>query len=86
MTRLTGIKMESNEAVTDYLIRAEEMQMDLHEVGEHMSDSMFKAIVLKGLPREYDNIVTLFNHDEEKDYQAVELDMVNFANNRSGGG
>ena len=28
MTRLTGIKMESNEAVTDYLIRAEEIQMD----------------------------------------------------------
>ena len=51
-----------------------------------MSDAMFKAIVLKGLPREYEKIVTLFNHGEEKDYQAVKLDLVNFANNRSGGG
>ena len=66
MTRLMDVKMESDEAVTDYLIRAEEMQMDLHEVGEHMSDAMFKAIVLKGLPREYENIVTLFNQGEEK--------------------
>ena len=51
-----------------------------------MSDAMFKAIVLKGLPREYNNIVTLFNHGEEKDYQAVKLDLVNFVNNASGVG
>ncbi|XP_063727203.1 uncharacterized protein LOC134854777 [Symsagittifera roscoffensis] len=85
MTRLTGIKKESNEAKTNYLMRAEEMQMDLHEVGGHMSDAMIKAIVQKGLPREYDNIVTLLNHGEEKEYQAVKLDLVSFANNRSGG-
>ena len=81
-----GNQDEVERAVTDYLIRAEEMQMDLLEMDKHMSDAMLKAIVLKGLPREYDNIVTLFNHGEEKEYQAVKLDLVNFANNRSGGG
>ena len=62
--------------------------MDLHEVGEHMSDAMFKAIVLKGLPKEYDNILTLFNHGEEKEHggEAVKLDLVYSANNRSVGG
>ena len=54
--------------------------MDLHEVGEHISDAMFNAIVLKGLPKEYNNIVTLFNHSEEKEHQAVKLDLVYFAN------
>lgn len=84
MTKLTGLKMEQGETISDYLIRGEELQMDLQEVGESVSDAMFKAIVLKGLSRDYDNIVTLMNHGEEKGYPDIKQNLINFANNKSG--
>lgn len=82
MTRLTSLRMDHGEKITDYLTRAEELQMDLTEVSEAVSDDMFVAMVLKGLPRDFDQIVTVLNFGEKKDYSAMKQDLVNFANSR----
>jgi transposase InsO family protein len=85
MTKLTSIRMAQGETITDYLTRAEDLQMDLKEVGEEVSDSMFVAMVLKGLPHEYDAIITLLNYGEKKTFDELKQDLINFANTKSGG-
>ena len=82
MTSLTGLKMEHSESMADYLTRAESLQMDLHDVNEAMNDTMFCAMVLKGLPQEYDNLVTVLNYGDKKAYGEMKVDLINFSNSK----
>ena len=83
MKKLMSHRMEVNETISDYLLRAEELQMDLREVEEAVSDQMYTAIILQGLPSEYDSIVTLLNFGERKTYDTIKHDLINFAANRA---
>ena len=42
--------MQSNETVTDYMIRAEAIITSLRDAGEVMSDGLIVAMILNGLP------------------------------------
>ena len=55
MTQLTGLKMTSGEKVTDYLTKVEGLKLDLAEAGEVVSDALFTAMILKGLPSDFDS-------------------------------
>lgn len=83
LTDLTSLTMNSEEALADYFARAEEMQMDLEEADQAMSDTMFVAMVLKGLPKQFETMVTLVNHGEEKPFPEIKQDLINFANTNS---
>jgi len=52
-TELTSLKLQPNEGVTDYMIRAETAAASLKRAGEIISDSLLVAMVIKGLPVEY---------------------------------
>jgi hypothetical protein len=82
IAKLTSLKMEHNETMSDYLTRAEDMQMDLEEVGEAMSKTMFTSVVLKGLSRDYENLVTVINYGDKKDFDTMKQDLLNFANSK----
>ncbi len=69
--------------MSDYLTRADDLQLDLDEVGESVSDGMFTAMVLKGLPREFDNIVTVLNYGEKKPFNGMRRDLIKFFNSMS---
>lgn len=49
-TSLTQLRMEDNESVTDYLIKAENIIASLRDAGETMSDGLTIAMILCGLP------------------------------------
>ena len=67
--------------MSDYLSRAEDLHIDLKESGETMSDSMFIQIVLKGLPKEYDSVVTLLNYSEKaKTFDETKQMLINYYN------
>ena len=82
MTKLTSLSMNAGEKIQDYLARAEDLQLDLQEVGEEISASMFMAMVLKGLPSDFSGIVTVLNHGEKKSYDEVKQQLINFASTR----
>ena len=56
---LTSIRMIANESIVDYITRAEELQYNLDEVDEGLSEKMFVSIILKGLPKEFNTFSTL---------------------------
>ena len=59
LDKLSNLKMVHGEMMADYLTRAEHLQMDLQEVNEAVSDAMFRAMIIKGLPKEFESIVTI---------------------------
>ena len=52
-TQLTSLTKSSNESVTDYIIRSEKASDALKNAGENVSDYLLIAMVLKGLPPQY---------------------------------
>ena len=58
-TELTTLRKDSAECVTDYVIRAETAKNSLREAGETVSDTLLVAMILKGLPPEYDTFGTI---------------------------
>ena len=58
-TKLTSLKKEENEPIVDYVIRAESFATALRNAEEAISDALFIAMVLKGLPREYNTFATV---------------------------
>ena len=64
--------MGYKEKMADYLTRAEDLQMDLAEVSEAMNPQMFRALILKGLPSDFSQIVTVINYGQEKSVRTDE--------------
>ena len=52
-TELTSLQKESDETVTDYIIRAEKAVTSLRKAKEVISDGLIIAMILKGLPESY---------------------------------
>jgi len=85
--KMTNLKLLPNESIHDYLTRAEDLQLDLENADEQISDQMLCSFVLKGLPKEYENLCTLFKFSKnEKTFEDLKLDLINFANDRKSNG
>lgn len=65
-TELTSLKLQPNEGVTDYMIRAETAAASLKRAGEIISDSLLVAMVIKGLPVEYKPFNTVITQKKEQ--------------------
>ena len=80
---LTNHKLEAGESVSSYLIRAEDLRLNLTEVGETVSEQMMCSIVLKGLPKDYESFVTVVNYGGTvKDFDTLKRDLLNFSSDR----
>ena len=62
--------MYSQESMRDYLMRAEELQLNLIGVGENVSDQMLCSVVLKGLPNSFESFVIVFKFSHEAKFFA----------------
>ena len=58
-TELTTLRKGSDETALEYLIRAENFASALNSAGEQVSDGLLIAMVLKGLPKEYQSFSTV---------------------------
>ncbi|CAB4019984.1 myosin heavy fast skeletal muscle, partial [Paramuricea clavata] len=65
-TELTSLKKEENEPIVDYVIRAESFATALRNAEEAISDALLIAMVLKGLPREYNTFATVVVQREKQ--------------------
>jgi hypothetical protein len=79
LAKLTGLKMDSTERVKDYLLRAEELKLNLEEVNEGVTEGMMVSIVLSGLPQRFKQFVIVCNHgDKVRTFNDLKRDLINF--------
>ena len=79
LNKLTNLRMNSQESMGDYLMRAEELHLNLTDVGENVSDQMLCAVVLKGLPNSFASSVTVSKSSQEvKTFGDLKRDLLNF--------
>ena len=64
-TELTTLKKEEAETLTDYVLRGETAAALLKNAGETVSDNLLIAMILKGLPTEYQPFVTVTTQRKE---------------------
>ena len=66
-TELTSLKKRENESVVDYMLRAEKSATgQLRDAEEVISDAILIAMVLKGLPSEYNTFATVIVQREKQ--------------------
>ena len=63
---LASLKMAANETVTEYIIRAEKYATALKSADEIISDSLLIAMVLKGLPSNFNSFSTVITQRDDK--------------------
>ena len=83
VSELTSLVKRDDESLIEYITRAEELQFNLNQVNEGLSEKMFTSILLKGLPNEIDNFVTLVKYgSEDKSLDELKRDLINFDTER----
>ena len=75
---LTNLRKYNNESIVDYITRAEDMQSNLSEVDESITEKMFVSILLEGLPREFESFRTLVKFGQDKVLDEIIRDLINF--------
>ena len=65
-TELTSLMKKQNESVVDYMLRAEKSATALRDAEEVISDALLIAMVLKGLPTEYNTFATVIVQREKQ--------------------
>ena len=65
-TELSTLKLNSEEDITNYIIRAERASTTLKNAGENFSDSLLVAIVLKDLNEKYKTFSTVISQREKE--------------------
>ena len=65
--KLTKLKIIANESVFDYITRFEELQSNLREVDEQVSEPMLISTILTVLTKDFGNFETIckFSKDEQ---------------------
>ena len=75
---LTNLRNYNCESIADYITIAEDMQLNLSEVDESISEKMFVSILLKGLPREFESFCTLVKYGQDETLDEIKADLINF--------
>ena len=79
---LASLKMAAKETVTEYMIRAENYATALKTAKETISDSLLIAMVLKGLPPNFDSFSTVITQrDDEIDFPKFKACLRSFEEN-----
>ena len=79
-TQLTSLKKNSEESITDYILRAESAANALRNAGETVSDGLLVAMVVKGLPDDFQPFIVVTNQAEDivQDFQKFKQALRNF--------
>ena len=79
VSELTSLVKRDDETLIEYITRAEELQYNLNQVNEALKEKMFTSTLLKGLPKYFDNFVTLVKYgSEDKSLDELKRDLIKF--------
>ena len=88
-TELTSLDKLSTESITDYILKAEKAATSLKNAGQTVSDPLLIAMMMKGLPDQYQPFCVVTTQNEVTDMAKFKVNLRSFEETeraRSGGG
>ena len=79
-TELTSLSKTPEQSATEYMLNAERISTSLLSAGETISDSLVIAMLLKGLPSDYQAFIAVVTQSEEthKEFSKFKVALKNF--------
>ena len=78
MRQLARLQLREDEPIHQYFIRAQEMATRLHHAGEELSETLFNAMVLNGLPQGYKHFVVQESFNPVENFVELRKRLTNF--------
>jgi hypothetical protein len=63
---LNSLRMEDDETLSMYFARARRIRDDLVAIGDQIDDDQVAMSILAGLPKQYDTVITVMQHGNQK--------------------
>ena len=82
MRQLPRLQLREGEAIQQYFIRAQELVTRLHHAGEEVSETLFNAMVLNGLPQQYEHFVVQESFNPAENFVELRKRLTNFEESR----
>ncbi len=55
--QISRLQLDENEKLSEYFIKTQELMCRLTETGEKISETLFNALIVNGLPEKYEHFV-----------------------------
>ena len=81
--QLAKLKLGSDEKLDDYFVRSQELMTRLCEAGEVISDTLFNALVINGLPESYEHFVVQESFQPASSFPELRTRLRNYHDSRN---
>ena len=76
--QLVKLRLVATEKIDDYFVRSQELMTRLSDAGERVSDTLFNALVINGLPEQYEHFVVQESFQPATTFQELRKGPRNF--------
>ena len=75
-------RLQLDEKLSEYFIRAQELMSRLTEAGEKISETLFNALVVNGLPEKYEHFVVQESFNPAANFTELQTRLLNYDHGR----
>ena len=80
--QLSRLQLGEDEKLHEYFIRSQELMSRLTEAGEKMSETLFNALVINGLPEKYEHFVVQESFNPASTFTELRTRLQNYEDSR----
>ena len=80
--QISRLKLDENEKLSEYFIRAQELMSRLTEAGENISETLFNALVINGLPEKYEHFIVQQSFNPAANFTELRTRIQNYDDSR----
>ncbi|CAB3992896.1 Hypothetical predicted protein [Paramuricea clavata] len=80
--QISRLQLNENEKLSEYFIRAQELMSRLTEAGEKISETLFNALVINGLPEKYEHFIVQESFNPAADFTELRTRLQNYDDSR----
>jgi hypothetical protein len=80
--QISRLQLNENEKLSEYFIRAQELMSRLTEAGEKISETLFNALVINGLPEKYEHFVVQESFNPAANFTELRTRLQNYDDSR----
>ena len=80
--QISRLQLDENEKLSEYFIRAQELMSRLTEAGENISETLFKSLVIHGLPEKYEHFIVQESFNPAANFTELRTRLQNYDDSR----